>query len=159
MGWFLSRSWVVAAAMFFSLCIIPVAILGFMGWVAVPMDIISTPGANIAIGMGVDAMVHMVIYVHKRYPHAMLSWTSWREATLHLWRPIFYTAIIISAGFGIFTLSHFPPTQRFGLMVVIGAVIAPLATLVSLTTIVSFGGKVFHKNQEKNFEEPSPLEL
>jgi predicted RND superfamily exporter protein len=32
-----------------------------------------------------------------------------------LWKPILYSMSVVCAGFGIFILSGFPPTQRFGL--------------------------------------------
>jgi predicted RND superfamily exporter protein len=37
---------------------------------------------------------------------------------------------VITAGFGIFLLSNFPPTQRFGFSVVLGAFLSPVATLL-----------------------------
>ena len=39
------------------------------------------------------------------------------------WRGIVYSDVIIAAGFAIFALSDFPPTQRFGLVVVVGTLI------------------------------------
>jgi predicted RND superfamily exporter protein len=44
---------------------------------------------------------------------------------------------IICAGFGIFVLSTFPPTQRFGLAVILGTVTAATMALVVLPRMVS----------------------
>lgn len=48
------------------------------------------------------------------------------------WKGIVYSDVIIAAGFAIFALSSFPPTQRFGLVVVAGRVIDILANLFLL---------------------------
>ena len=48
------------------------------------------------------------------------------------WRGIVCSDVIIAAGFAIFALSSFPPTQRFGLVVVSGTVIGILANLFLL---------------------------
>ena len=41
-------------------------------------------------------------------------------------------AMVIAAGFGIFGLSSFPPTQRFGTAVVLGTTMAALTSIVVL---------------------------
>ncbi|NJL26955.1 MAG: hypothetical protein HC897_03260, partial [Thermoanaerobaculia bacterium] len=38
-------------------------------------------------------------------------------------------ALILAAGFGIFALSSFPPTQRFGVVVALGTVASAVITL------------------------------
>jgi len=43
--------------------------------------------------------------------------------------------VIIAAGFAIFVLSDFPPTQRFGLVVLAGCVIDILANLFVLPVL------------------------
>ena len=137
MGWLLSRSIKITIAMFFSLLMMPAAVLGTLGYFKIPLDIISAPAVNIAIGMGVDAMIHMLIYIKREFPGNATDWNSWKKATLVFWRPIIYTTIIVGAGFGIFGLSGFPPTQRFGLMVVVGAVTASFATLIVFAFLAS----------------------
>ncbi|PIQ85567.1 MAG: hypothetical protein COV74_08745 [Candidatus Omnitrophica bacterium CG11_big_fil_rev_8_21_14_0_20_45_26] len=130
MSWFLSRSVKISFAMFFSLAMIPATVLGFLGYCHIPLDVIAAPAVNISIGIAVDAMIHLLLYVRRNYRNQITAWLSWREASAHLWRPILYTSVIIGAGFGIFALSQFPPTQRFGVMVLLGAVTTPLAALV-----------------------------
>ena len=57
------------------------------------------------------------------------AWVAGREEQ---WRGIVYSDVIIAAGFAIFVLSDFPPTQRFGLVVVFGTIIDILANLFVL---------------------------
>ena len=49
-----------ALAMSFAIGMIPLCILGVVGALGLPMDTIAAPAANIAISMGIDAMLHMV---------------------------------------------------------------------------------------------------
>ncbi len=137
MGWFLSRSIRISLSMLASLVMIPAGILGLMGWLRLPLDVIAAPAANISIAVGVDSMIHMLIMVRRYNKQQKLAWKSWKKATARLWRPVLYTALVIGSGFGIFGLSNFPPTQRFGLMVVIGAWIAPFAALVSFPFLIT----------------------
>jgi len=132
-AWMLSRSIQVTSALLFSLGLIPIAMLGIAGYFRMPLDIICTPASNLAIGMGVDAMLYMLIFA-KRYGgvEKLTEWEAWKNARLQLWQPILSSTVMISAGFLIFSLSSFPPTQRFGLSVVLGTLLAPLAALLFL---------------------------
>jgi predicted RND superfamily exporter protein len=58
-----------------------------------------------------------------------------------LWKPILYSTVLICAGFGIFILSEFPPTQRFGLSVILGTFISPLAALFVFPWIAAWNKK------------------
>jgi predicted RND superfamily exporter protein len=132
MGGILSRSFRVVGAMLISLSIIPVLMLGILGHFRVPIDMISAPGPNIAIGIGVDAMIHVVVWV-RRYPAGnMRSWDASAEVCSRLWKPILYSMTVVCAGFGIFILSGFPPTQRFGFSVVLGTLLSPISPLFVL---------------------------
>ena len=48
------------------------------------------------------------------------------------WRGVLSSCGIVATGFAIFALSRFPPTQRFGLVIVFGTAIAAFAALFSL---------------------------
>ncbi len=128
MGGIISRSLRIMGAVFVSLAAIPLLMLGILGHFRVPVDIISAPGANIAIGIGTDAMIHVLVWV-RRHPSGTRSWEAWASVCSRLWKPVFYSMSVVCAGFAIFMLSGFPPTQRFGLSVVLGTLLTPLAAL------------------------------
>ncbi len=132
MGGIISRSFQVTGAMFISLGVIPLLMLGTLGHFHIPVDIISAPGANIAIGIGVDAMIHVLIWVRRHPSGSMRSWDAWANVCSRLWKPILYSMSVVCAGFGIFILSGFPPTQRFGASVVLGTLLSPLPALFLL---------------------------
>lgn len=132
MGWALGRSLQISGAMLVSLSMIPVLMLGLLGHLQIPLDVISSPAANLSIGMGVDAMIYMVFFARRfsrTNPH---DWENWAKARSQLYKPIACNMLVICSGFGIFLVSNFPPTQRFGLSVILGSLISTVATLFVL---------------------------
>ncbi len=124
-------------AMFLCLCGIPITVLGTMGYLGMPVDIITSPAANVAIGMGVDSMIHLVMRVRRLWPKSATAWEAWKSAREQMWQPVLGATLIICAGFGIFSLSAFPPTQRFGLAVILGTVTAATMALITLPFAVN----------------------
>jgi len=80
----------------------------------------------------VDSMIHLVFAVRRNRESEKDTWKVWVAARDEQWRAVAGSATIIAAGFAIFTLSNFPPTQRFGLVVVFGTMIDIMATLLVL---------------------------
>ncbi len=120
-----SRSFRWAASMTFGLCTIAGGLLGAIGLLGIPVDIISSTAANLAIGMGIDGMLHLVACVRR-------DGRSWAEARMRTGIPILASSFIVAGGFGVFLLSSFPPTQRFGIFVVVGTGLAAFVVLFVL---------------------------
>jgi uncharacterized protein len=139
------RSPRVAVAMIFSLSLVPVWMLGGIGLLHIPVDIISAPATNVCIGMAIDSMVHLVFGVRRAQRDGHKGWSAWVAGREEQWRGIVYSDVIIAAGFAIFALSNFPPTQRFGLVVVSGTVIDLLANLFLLPLLAGAQWKVPHR--------------
>lgn len=135
-SYIVSRSIKTTLAMVGCIAVIPVCMMGAVGHLGIPLDIISAPAANIAIGLGIDAMIHMVVMVRRFMAQEENFWQAWKRARLYLWQPILSSTIIICAGFGIFALSLFPPNQRFGLSVVFGTLLAAPMALFVLPSVV-----------------------
>src|SRR5947208_5385575 len=121
-----------ALAMIASLTLVPLSMLGGIGWFQVPVDIISAPATNVCIGIAIDSMIHLVFGVRRAQRDGKKGWDAWVFAREEQWRGIVYSDVIIAAGFAIFVLSDFPPTQRFGLVVLAGCIIDILANLFVL---------------------------
>jgi len=131
-AWIVGRSVRIAVAMVVSLTLVPLCMLGGIGWLHVPMDIISAPATNVCIGIAIDSMIHLVFGVRRALADGKTGWASWVAARREQWRGIVYSDVIIAAGFAIFVLSDFPPTQRFGMVVLAGCIIDILANLFVL---------------------------
>jgi predicted RND superfamily exporter protein len=127
-----SRSARASAVMVACLTAIPLVILGTLGHLRVPLDMIASPAVNVSLAMGVDSMIHLAVRARRLRAVESHPAQAWFEARAQLWRPILGASLIICAGFGIFSLSAFPPTQRFGLAVILGIVTAATLTVIAV---------------------------
>src|SRR5438094_8521270 len=131
-AWIVARSVRGAVAMIISLTLVPLCMLGGIGWFRVPMDVISAPATNVCIGIAIDSMIHLVFGVRRAQRDGKKGLSAWVAGREEQWRGIVYSDVIFAAGFAIFVLSDFPPTQRFGLVVLAGLIIDILANLFVL---------------------------
>jgi uncharacterized protein len=139
-AWIVGQSVRVAAAMILSLGLVPVYMLGAIGLLHIPVDFI-TLGTNVCIGMAIDSMVHLVFAVRRAQHAGQRGWPAWVRGRQEQWRAIVYSDIIIAAGFAIFAFSNFPPTQRFGLVVVCGTIVDIGANLFLLPLLAGASWK------------------
>ena len=101
--------------------------LGGFGALRIPLDVIAAPSVSAGIGLATDAALHLIA-AWRRQPLALSDTVRWRQACRDQWRGILRSTAIVVLGFGLFALSSFPPTRRFGFGVAaataIGAVVA-----------------------------------
>jgi predicted RND superfamily exporter protein len=141
-AWIISRSIKIAFAITLSICVIPVIVLGVVGWLRIPLDIISAPASNIALGLGIDSMIHMV-RAYKRLNHRNnQDAKAWSNIRHRFWQPVLTFTLVMILGFGIFMFSEFPSTQRFGAAVVFGALIASMTALFVMPTTAQANIKI-----------------
>ncbi len=125
-----ARSGGLTLRMWLCLGTIPLVVLGTFGWLGIAVDIITSPAANVALAVGVDAMIHLVVRVRRFRAVGVAD--PWGEALARVRPPVLAATGILAAGFGLFVLSSFPPTRRFGLAVILGTVTAAVLALVVL---------------------------
>ena len=111
-----------------------VAFLGAVGFLAIPVDIISSPSINIILGLAVDGMVHIILAARRMSKSG--TWRAdgygWKMAIKSQGPGVFISGVVIASGFSVFYLSNFPPSQRFGLEIVFGTLAAMIMTLLVL---------------------------
>jgi len=125
-----SRSAGTTLKMWATLVGIPAVVLGTFGYLGIAVDIITSPAANVALGLGSDATIHLVVRVRRLTRVADSD--PWTHGVAQIGRAVIGATGIVAAGFGIFVLSTFPPTQRFGLAVILGTAAAAALALVVL---------------------------
>jgi predicted RND superfamily exporter protein len=140
---FVSRSVRTALAMTVCLAVTPLALFGVVGLLRMPLDIIAAPAANVALPLGIDEMIHLGHRLRRAQGRRRDGWTAWREALKEMWQPILASMLIVASGFALFLLSDFPPTQRLGVLVCVGAVMTDLVVLVMLPAIATLGRRRF----------------
>ena len=137
MGYLVSRSVRAAATMLACLAAVPAIVLGVFGHLGVAVDIVTSPAANVALAMGVDSMIHLVTRVRRLDRGPARPGGPWRSARDDLAKPVATACAVICAGFGIFALSDFPPTRRFGAAVILGTVVATTVALGALPALMA----------------------
>lgn len=137
-GFIVSRSLWVGLSMALGMAMVPVGLLGLIGILKAPLDVISAPAANLTLGLGIDdTMIHMAERWRLLVKSGHKPDDAWNLARAQLWRPIVVSVLIVCVGFSIFILSQFPPTRRFGLWVVLGTLLVLPAALFFLPTVAS----------------------
>jgi predicted RND superfamily exporter protein len=129
-----SRSLPTAIAMGICLTITPFCLFGLVGLTKMP----SAPAANVALPLGIDEMIHLGYTVRRLKGKTQGVWDAWKQALSHLWGPILAAMLIVTSGFCLFLFSSFPPTQRLGLLVCVGAAITDLVVLVVLPAVATW---------------------
>ena len=124
-----------------AICIVPniiaaALVLGIMGWLAIPLDIMTITIAAISIGIGVDNTIH---YMH-RFRREFNRIGDYRQTMYYchssIARAMYFTSLTIVAGFSILVLSNFIPTMVFGLLTSIAMLVALLGALTLLPQLL-----------------------
>ena len=111
-------------------------ILGLMGWLDIPLDMMTITIAAITIGIGVDDTIH---YIH-RFRHEFDLNPNYHSIIIHchgnIGKAIYYTSITITVGFSILTFSNFIPTLYFGLLTGTAMLLALVGDLILLPLLI-----------------------
>ena len=117
--------------------VLPVLVmLGVMGWLDIPLDMMTITIAAISLGIAVDDTIH---YIH-RFKYEFEKDHKY-VATMHrchgsVGHAMYDTSITVIIGFSILTVSNFIPTVYFGLLTVLVMLIAILAALTFLPVML-----------------------
>ena len=123
------------------ICIIPNAIaaalvLGIMGWLNIPLDIMTITIAAISVGIGVDNTIHYMERFRREFPR----FGNYRETMFFchnsIGRAMYFTSMTIVAGFSILSLSNFIPTIVFGLLTSFAMLVALVGSLTLLPQLL-----------------------
>ncbi len=136
MLFFLFRSFNIAIAAILPNMIACFVILGTMGHLSIPLDLMTITIAAITIGIAVDNCIHY-IYRYREY----LNITGNHDETLikcneTVGQAIKNTTYTIIAGFSILILSNFYPTIYFGIFTALAMLIALFGSLTLLPVVL-----------------------
>src|SRR5437763_7135191 len=76
-AWIVARTVRGALAMIVSLTVVPLCMLGGLGWFHIPMHVISSPATNVCIGIAIDSMIHLVFAVRRAEADGTKDWKAW----------------------------------------------------------------------------------
>ncbi len=117
-----------------SICVV----LGVMGWLNIPLDMMTITIAAISVGIAVDNTIH---YIHRFRQEFSIDRNYVRTVyRCHgsIGNALYYTSITIILGFSILALSNFIPSVYFGLLTSLAMLIALLGALTLLPQLFIF---------------------
>ncbi len=113
-------------------------ILGLIGLLKIPLDIMTITIAAISIGIAVDNTIHY-IYRYKENIKLGKNYNEMIEKThLTVGNAVLITSIAITAGFLTLCLSNFVPTVYFGLFTSLAMIFAMIGVLITLPSILKY---------------------
>ena len=112
------------------------SVMGLLGLLSIPLDIMTITVAAISVGMAVDNTIHYIYRYKKELKINKSTEVALINAHATTGRAIFYTASTIAAGFCILSLSNFFPTILFGLFTSIAMILAFISSLTLLPNLL-----------------------
>ncbi|MDH3454571.1 MAG: MMPL family transporter, partial [Desulfuromonadales bacterium] len=111
-------------------------VLGFMGWVGIPLDMMTITIAAISVGIAVDDTIHYIHRFEREYARDRNYLAAMHRCHGSIGYAMYYTSVTIVIGFSILVLSNFIPSVYFGLLTVLAMVIALIAALTLLPRLI-----------------------
>jgi len=112
------------------------SVVGVLGLLKIPLDIMTITVAAISVGMAVDNTIHYIYRYKKEMKSTNSIEMALQNAHTTTGRAIFYTAATIATGFSILSLSNFFPTQLFGIFTALAMLIAFISSLSLLPNLL-----------------------
>jgi predicted RND superfamily exporter protein len=120
-------------------------IISFMGFVGIPLDLMTITVAALVIGIGVDDATH---YLHRfRIEFAACGnvITAVQRCHASTGHALYFTSFTVIGGFSVLAFSNFVPTISFGLLASLAMILALIANLALLPALLV----TFHPNREQ----------
>lgn len=148
----LFRSLKVALIALFPNVLSVTAVLGFMGWLSIPLDMMTITIAAISIGIAVDNTIHYIHRFKAEFPEDHNYINTMHRCHGSIGHAMYYTSITIIIGFSILAMSNFIPSVYFGLLTGLAMLIALLGALTLLPELL-----ILIKPFGKEFEDKNRL--
>jgi predicted RND superfamily exporter protein len=111
-------------------------VLGVMGWLNIPLDMMTITIAAISIGIAVDNTIHYIYRFRYEFHYEHDYIKTVHQCHGSIGRALYYTSLTIISGFLILTLSNFIPSIYFGLLTALAMFIALIAALTLLPQLI-----------------------
>lgn len=112
-------------------------ILGLMGVLGIPLDIMTITIAAITIGIGVDYAIHYIHRYKKEFAQNGDNFQAIYKSQTTVGKALYFTSITITLGFIILVLSNFVPSIYFGMLTSIAMLVALFATFSIIPLLLS----------------------
>jgi uncharacterized protein len=112
------------------------AVLGVMGWMDIPLDMMTITIAAISMGIAVDDTIHYIYRFKEEIKQDGDYLAAMQRCHGSIGHAMYYTSITIIIGFSILVFSNFWPTIYFGLFTGLAMFIAMVAALTLLPRLI-----------------------
>ncbi|MHC4241182.1 MAG: efflux RND transporter permease subunit [Planctomycetota bacterium] len=107
-------------------------VLGVMGWLNIPLDMMTITIAAISIGIAVDDTIHYIHRFKDEFDKDRSYINTMHRCHRSIGHAMYYTSVTIIIGFSILAMSNFIPSVYFGLLTGLAMLIALLGALTLL---------------------------
>jgi len=113
-------------------------VLGSMGLMSIPLDIMTITVAAISVGMAVDNTIHYIHRFKAEFKETGQYNLSMVNSHRTIGRAMLYTSLTIIIGFLVFATSNFNPSVYFGFFVSLAMIMALLGALTLLPQLLLY---------------------
>ena len=111
-------------------------IIGLIGILGIPLDIMTITIAAITIGIAVDNTIHYIYRIKENSKRESKIENLIKDTHNKVGYAVLTTSLTIAFGFSVLSLSNFIPTIFFGIFTAIAMIIAMLGVLLTLPAII-----------------------
>ncbi|HSC67598.1 MAG TPA: MMPL family transporter, partial [Cellvibrio sp.] len=111
-------------------------VLGAMGVVGIPLDMMTTTIAAIVVGVGVDQSIQYIYRYRDEFKVDHNYIAAMHRSHVSIGSAMYYTSVTIVVGFSILVLSQFIPTIYFGVLTAFAMFMAIVGSLTLLPKLI-----------------------
>ena len=111
-------------------------VLSIMGWMGIPLDMMTITIAAITVGIAVDDTIHYIHRFEAEFKVDQNYLSAMDRCHGSIGKAMYYTSVTITLGFSILALSEFMPTIYFGLLTGAAMVVALIGALTLLPLLI-----------------------
>lgn len=134
----LLRSWEGSVLAVTVVAVVTVANFGLMGWLGIPLDIVTVLISSIGVGVGIDFSIHIYSRFQEEVRCHQSNSDALRTAITSTGRAVLANTGGVIAGFAVLTSSSFPPLRYFGILVTFSMAMAALGALSLLPAALAW---------------------
>jgi len=135
--------------------VFPTAIVfGFMGWLALPVDMGSMMTASVALGIAIDGTLHFLTWFYCGMDEGLTRQEAVKFAYTRCATAMSQTTIVCGIGMLVFCINGFIPVARFAWLMCVLLFLALVGDLVTLPALLYCPlGKLFVKKRKTSEEQ------
>ncbi|MBU0995796.1 MAG: MMPL family transporter [Proteobacteria bacterium] len=109
---------------------------GIMGWMDIPLDLVTLMIGSIVMGIAVDDTIHFIVWLRRNVQSGLPLEEALLKTYKDVGKPIVITTVILFMGFIICILGTMVPTKFFGVLVAFSLLFALLGDIFMLPSLI-----------------------